>query len=140
MPCTLSGCASPGHLQPMPVRHASLQPKHVPWHTVAGRENLRYLSPSRTKRACLTSAIHGWPCRARQRAKSEAAAAKAAAEAAKQTPASLLTGVVAPPHHWAPLADRAALLEMHWLLPLNGAGAAFRALRLACLLKDTTAL
>ena len=57
---------------------------------------------------------------ARQKAKSEAAAAKAAAEAAMKTPASLLTGVVAPPEHWAPLADRAALLEMHWL-PLDGA-------------------
>jgi len=56
-----------------------------------------------------------------QKAKSDAAEAKAAAEAAKRTPASLLTGVVAPPQHWALLADRAALLEMHWL-PLDGAG------------------
>ena len=55
-----------------------------------------------------------------QKAKSDAAEAKAAAEAAKRTPASLLTGVVAPPQHWAPLADRAALLEMHWL-PIDGA-------------------
>ncbi len=55
-----------------------------------------------------------------QKVKSEAAAAKAAAEAAKRTPASLLTGVVAPPQHWAPLADRSALLEMHWL-PIDGA-------------------
>jgi hypothetical protein len=56
-----------------------------------------------------------------QEAKQEAAAAKAAAAAAAATPASLLTGVVAPPAHWAPLADRSALLEMHWL-PLVGEG------------------
>ena len=54
-----------------------------------------------------------------QEAQQEAAAAKAAAVAAAATPASLLTGVVAPPEHWAPLADRSALLEMHWL-PLDG--------------------